>query len=110
MRFRKLNLVFIVLLFTIDGFAQLPSILFGVLGNASGCAPHSVTFNISSISGNAPNTTYQLNFGDGSPVINYTQATIPTSVNHTYSTVTCGQTFEGISNSYGATLTATKLK
>jgi hypothetical protein len=108
MRFRRLNLVFIVLLFTIDGFAQLPSILFGVLGNASGCAPHSVTFNISSISGNAPNTTYQLNFGDGSPVLNYSQANVPSAVSHTYSSISCGQTFVGLSNNYGVTLTVTK--
>jgi len=107
MRFRRLNLVFIVLLFTIDGFTQLPSISFGNSGNASGCAPHSVTFNISSFSGNTPNTTYQLNFGDGSPVLNYTQATIPTSVNHTFSSITCGQTYGGQQNCFGATVTAT---
>jgi hypothetical protein len=108
MRFRNLYLVLIVLISSIDGIAQLPSISFGNSGNASGCAPHSVTFNISSISGNTSNTTYQLNFGDGSPVLNYTQANVPSAVGHTYSSISCGQTFQGTSNSYGATLTVTK--
>ena len=91
-----------------DGFAQLPSILFGALGNASGCAPHSVTYNISSISENASNTTYQLNFEEGSPVLNYTQANVPSALGHTYSSISCGQTFVGLSNNYGVTLTVTK--
>ena len=83
---------------TMDGLAQLPSISFGASGNASGCAPHSVTFNISSISGNTSNTTYQLNFGDGSPVLNYTQANVPSAVGHIYLSVSCGQTYSGQQN------------
>ena len=94
---------------TMDGFAQLASLNFGFTGNSSGCAPHSVTFNISSISGNVPNTTYQLNFGDGSPVLNFTQANVPSTVSHTYSSVSCGQTYSGQQNCFRATLTASKL-
>jgi hypothetical protein len=88
-------------------WGQLPSLNFGSNGNASGCAPHTVVFSISNVSSNTANTTYQLNFGDGSPVLNFTQSTIPSSVSHTYTSVTCGQTFSGQQNCFGATLTAT---
>lgn len=108
MRFRKFYFVFVILIFVIDVFAQLPSISFGASGNASGCAPRSVTFNISSISENAPNTTYQLNFGDGSPVLNFTQANIPQTVSHNYSSISFGQTYGRLASNYGATSTAIK--
>jgi hypothetical protein len=99
---------FLFCLFSISkSWGQLPSLQFGSNGNASGCAPHSITFNISGISTNTANTTYQLNFGDGSPVLNYTQTTIPATVSHTYSSISCGQTFSGQQNCFGATLTAT---
>ena len=108
MKFKGLILViFAFLLVTSKGLAQLPALTFGNSGNASGCAPHTVVFNISNVTGNAPSTTYALEFGDGSPVLNYTQANIPSTVSHTYSTVACGQTFGGQPNSFGATLTAT---
>ena len=95
MRFRNLYFVFIVLISTSSGFSQLPSLNFGYSGNESGCAPHSTTFNISNISENTPHTTYQLNFGDGSPVLNYTQANVPSAVGHTYSSISCGKHFKG---------------
>jgi hypothetical protein len=108
MRFRNFCLVLIVLISSIDGFAQLPSISFGNSGINSGCAPHAITFKISNISGNAPNTTCQLNFGDGRPVLNFKQVNVPSAVSHTYLSISCEQTFGGIPNSYEAMLTATK--
>lgn len=108
MRLRRLDLVIAVLIFANDGFAQLTSISLGNSGNACGGLPHSLTFSISSNSGNAPNTTYHLNFGGGSPVINYTQATIPTTVCNAYSSVSFGQVYFGIPKSYRATLSVFK--
>lgn len=104
---RYLLVIFDFLLIASNGLAQLPALTIGNSGNASGCAPHTVVFNIDNVAGNAPSTTYALDFGDGSPVLNYTQANIASTVSHTYSTVACGQTFGGQFNSFGATLTAT---
>jgi len=108
MKFSRLYLiVLIILLSTIEGFSQLPAITLGVAGNASGCAPHTVVFNLSSFSGNTSNTTYAFDFGDGTPILNFTQTTIPATVSHTYTNISCNQTFGGQPNCYGATLTAT---
>ncbi len=99
---------FLFCLFSVTkSWGQLPSLSFGYNGNASGCAPHTVVFSIGSVSSNSANTTYQLNFGDGSPVLNFTQSTIPSSVSHTFTSISCGQTFSGQQNCFGATLTAT---
>lgn len=99
---------FILSLFsTFYSWGQLPSINFGYSGNAGGCAPHTVVFNISNFSSNVAGTTYVLNFGDGSPILNYTQANLPSTISHTYTQVSCGQTFNGNQNAYGATITAT---
>ena len=99
--------VIVLLSLAICGYAQLPSLNFGNSGGASGCAPHTVTFSIGNVSGNSPATTYNLNFGDGSPPAVYTQATVPATVSHTYTTISCGQTFNTQNNSFGATMTAT---
>lgn len=108
MSFRKFYFVFVIFIFTINGFAQVPSISFGVSGNPIGCSLHSFEFCISKISGNTSNTEYQLNFGYGSPILNYTQANIPSAVSHTYSSISCGRTYGGLATNYGATSTATK--
>ena len=100
-------ILFISLLTGSLASAQLPSITFGYSGNAGGCAPHTVVFNISGFSGNVSTTTYTVNFGDGSPILNYTQATLPTTISHTYTQISCGQVFNGNQNAFGATITAT---
>ncbi|MFN5319622.1 MAG: hypothetical protein ACK5CY_12345, partial [Bacteroidia bacterium] len=99
-------ILFISLLTGSLASAQLPSITFGYSGNAGGCAPHTVVFNISGFSGNVSTTTYTVNFGDGSPILNYTQATLPTTISHTYTQISCGQVFNGNQNAFGATITA----
>ena len=108
MRFRKSYFVFVLLIFVIDDFAELPTISFGVSGNTICCAPHSMEFSVSNFSGNVPNTTYQLNFGDGSPVLNFTHANIPHIVSHSYSSISFGQTYGGLATNYGAKSNATK--
>jgi hypothetical protein len=106
MRFRKSYFVFVLLIFVVDDFAELPTISFGLSGNPIGCSLHSFEFCISKISGNTSNTEYQLNFGDGSPVLNFTQANVPSTVIHIYSSVSCGQTYGRLASNYGATSTA----
>lgn len=109
---RYLLVIFDFLLIASNGLAQLPALTIGNSGNASGCAPHTVVFNIDNVAGNAPSTTYALDFGDGSPIVNYTAGTLPSSVSHTYTAISCGFTFtnSGTScpNAFGATLTGTK--
>jgi gliding motility-associated-like protein len=88
-----------------DGFSQL-TLGFNSNGNTAGCAPYTLTFPISNVSGNPATTTYTVNFGDGSPILNFTQANIPASVTHTYTTNSCGSSFQATPNVYGATITA----
>jgi gliding motility-associated-like protein len=88
------------------GLAQL-TLGFNSNGNTAGCAPYTLTFPITNVSGNPANTSYTINFGDGSPVLNYTQATLPSSVTHTYTTNSCGSSYLTTSNVFGATITAT---
>lgn len=75
--------------------------------NASICTSNALTFNISNTAGNTPGTTYQIIFSDGSPTLNYTNATIPTTVTHTFNSSSCGKTAGTYSNAFSATLIAT---
>lgn len=102
--------LFLLLLFTVQGFSTFcqTSINFGSTGNTYGCGPHTITFTISGNIGAF--TNYVLNFGDGSPPQSFTQATLPSTISHTYAAVSCGQNFtsggNAYPNAYGATLTA----
>ena len=87
-------------------FSQL-TLGFNSNGNTAGCAPYTLTFPITNVSGNPASTNYTINFGDGSPVLNFTQASLPASVTHTYTQNSCGATFQSTNNVYGATITAT---
>ena len=91
MNFKGLFLAvcFIVLL-SLVGWGQ-SVINFNSGGNTIGCAPNPINY---TISGNINSfTNYTLDFGDGSPVVNYTSASLPSSVSHTYTTISCGSTF-----------------
>lgn len=89
-----------------EAFSQL-TLGFNSNGNTAGCAPYTLTFPITNVAGNPAATSYTINFGDGSPVLNYTQATLPASVTHTYTQNSCGASFQSTNNVYGATITAT---
>lgn len=102
---KSLLLLFIFILLQIPVFAQL-TLGFNSNGNTAGCAPYTLTFPITNIAGNPANTTYVVNFGDGSPVLNFTQGNIPASVTHTYTTNSCGSAFQTTNNVFGATITA----
>ncbi len=56
--------------------------------NTNICTGATLPFYINSVAGNSPGTTYIINFGDGTSItLNHPP---PASVNHTYTTSTCG--------------------
>jgi hypothetical protein len=69
-----------------------------------------LTFPISNVSGNIPGTTYNVSFSDGTPPLTYTQATIPSSITHTFNTSSCGSSFTNGSiieqNAFGVSIQA----
>ena len=103
---KSLYLLLLLLLLSVKGFGQL-TLGFNSNGNTAGCAPYTLTFPITNVSSNPATTNYTINFGDGSPILNYTQATLPASVTHTYTLNSCGSSFQATNNVYGATITAT---
>lgn len=101
--------LFVLLLFSaVLSFSQ-SVINFNSGGNTIGCAPNPINY---TISGNINAfTNYTLNFGDGSPILNYTSSTLPSNVSHTYTSISCGSSFTNggttCPNAFGATLTGT---
>ncbi|NBW28282.1 MAG: PKD domain-containing protein, partial [Flavobacteriaceae bacterium] len=75
-----------------------PSGSLGNPGNLSGCAPKTITYPIDNTSNNTPGTQYIINFGDGQSVT-YIHPNVPTSITHTYTTSSCGNTPTGAGNS-----------
>ena len=75
--------------------------------NASSCAPVTLPITLSNFSNNPTGTTYVLTFNDNSTPQTFTQQTIPTVINHTFTTSSCGFTSDGLQNVFGATLIAT---
>lgn len=75
--------------------------------NASSCAPVTLPITLSNFSNNPTGTTYVLTFNDNSTPQTFTQQTIPTVINHTFTTSSCGFTSGGLPNVFGATLIAT---
>jgi len=82
-----------------------PAISFGNPGNTQGCAPKTICFPITGYANNDTSTTYNINFGDGSPTINLPRP-LPDSVCYTYTTTSCGQNGTGCTNCFVVTLTA----
>ncbi|MBU3660515.1 MAG: PKD domain-containing protein [Flavobacteriales bacterium] len=78
--------------------------------NAQGCSPLTLTFPISNVSGNIPGTTYNVTFSDGTTPLTYTQATIPSSITHTFNSSSCGSSFTNGSiteqNAFGVSIQA----
>jgi large repetitive protein len=68
-----------------------PALIVGNPGNTTGCTngPACFTFPISGTVSNL-STTYSFDFGDGT-VLNYSQATLPSSITHCYSVSSCSQ-------------------
>jgi large repetitive protein len=103
----KLLLILVLLLvLPYDGLTQL-TLGFNSNGNTAGCAPYTLTFPITNVATNPASTNYTVDFGDGSPILNFTQATLPPSVTHTYLDNSCGSSFQATNNVFGATITAT---
>ena len=61
-----------------------PALGLSTEGNTNDCLPQAYTFNLMRTKGNSPLTVYTVDFGDGSPILNFTQANVPESVSHLY--------------------------
>ncbi len=84
-----------------------PSVGIASPGNTYICANSNITFPITNTINNSPGTTYKITFNDGTPALNFTQATIPPSISHIYTHSSCGTISNGISNSFIAKIEAT---
>jgi large repetitive protein len=58
-------------------------------GNTLQCGPVELCFDISGYTNNFSEITYDVNFGDNSPIENYTQANLPNPVCHDYTASSC---------------------
>ncbi len=58
-------------------------------GGTNGCGPFEICFPLTNFSSNHPSTTYRVDFGDGSPVLNLPHPP-PAVLCHTYNQSSCG--------------------
>src|ERR1035438_8823640 len=69
----------------------IPAIGISSNGNTSGCGPKTFCFILNSVYlTNDPTTTYEIDFGDGTAILSYTQQNVPDSICHTYTVTSCG--------------------
>ncbi|MCX8482660.1 MAG: PKD domain-containing protein, partial [Crocinitomicaceae bacterium] len=66
-----------------------PSIGAANPGGTNGCGPLQICFPLSNYTNNHPSTTYRVNFGDGSPILNLPHPP-PSVLCHTYTSSSCG--------------------
>jgi large repetitive protein len=69
-----------------------PSVGISGPGSTNGCSPQTFVFNVSLDSANLNYTSYNFNFGDGTPIINWSPPITANTISHTYTTTSCGQT------------------
>jgi large repetitive protein len=67
-----------------------PSIGSANPGGTTGCAPLYICFPLNNYATNPPSTTYTVDFGDGTPILNFNHPP-PSIVCHTYTTTSCGE-------------------
>lgn len=58
-------------------------------GNTLQCGPAMLCFDVTGASANFSEVTYSVNFGDGTPIVTYTQDQLTAPVCHSYSTPSC---------------------
>lgn len=66
-----------------------PAVGAGIDGGTQGCAPLDACFNILNYQNNHESTTYAIDFGDGSPILNFTHANLPSQICHSYTGSSC---------------------
>lgn len=79
-----------------------PAVGAGINGGTQGCAPLDACFNLLNFQGNHESTVYNIDFGDGSPVLTYNHNSLPLQVCHSYTGSSCAQ-----GGAYTFTITAT---
>ncbi len=60
------------------------------IGDTQDCVPYTLTWPVENTSNNTPGTTYIFSVNDGSPSQIFTQATLPTTISHTFTKSSCG--------------------
>ena len=83
-----------------------PSVSMGTPGGTEGCSEVTIAFPVSNADNNIPTTVYEVTFSDGGVTQNFNQPP-PATVSHTFNESSCGESFNGLNNSYGVTITAT---
>ncbi len=72
------------------GSSPSPASLALFINQANGCVPHATEYNFYVPSTNVNGTTYTVNWGDGSPSEVYTHPNFPATLQHTFTTTSCG--------------------
>jgi gliding motility-associated-like protein len=72
------------------GSSPSPASLALFVNQANGCLPHATSFTFNVPSANVDGTTYEVDWGDGSPTVTYTHPNTPPVLNHVYSQSSCG--------------------
>jgi large repetitive protein len=68
-----------------------PSVGISGPGSTNGCAPQTFLFNVQLDSANLAYTSYNFNFGDGTPIVTWSPPITSTTISHTFNTTSCGQ-------------------
>ncbi|MDC1370912.1 hypothetical protein N8289_03630, partial [Flavobacteriales bacterium] len=82
------------------GSSPSPAALLLFQNQATGCLPHSTSFTFNVPSANVDGTTYEVDWGDGSPTVTYTHPNTPPVLNHVYGQSSCGNTIVLSGNTY----------
>ncbi|SFT91736.1 hypothetical protein SAMN05216474_3160, partial [Lishizhenia tianjinensis] len=72
------------------GSSPSPATLALFNNQAEGCTPHFTQYTFNVPSTNVDGTTYEVNWGDGSPSVIYTHPNVPATLSHTFTTTSCG--------------------
>ncbi|MEN8868946.1 MAG: PKD-like domain-containing protein, partial [Flavobacteriales bacterium] len=85
---------------TFVGNSPSPAALQILNNQADGCFPHFTQYNFNVPSSNPDGTTYEVDWGDGSPLQTYVHPITPPVLSHTFNSSSCGNTVLGNTATY----------
>ena len=87
-----------------------PAVGFTAALNADICIGETLSFPLSGTKNNPPGTIYEVSFSDGTTTEKFTQANLPTQIEHKFDITSCGSTYvsgsSSIPNSFSGTVKA----
>lgn len=87
-----------------------PAVGFTAALNADICIGETLSFPLSGTINNPPGTIYEVSFSDGTTTEKFTQANLPTQIEHKFDKTSCGSTYvsgsSSIPNSFSGTVKA----